>query len=316
MSEQGQGRDESDVEDDEEVDEETEGLPGAADEDLGEDDGEGAEYVELTKIHNVRDRSEGQLVRSILESFHIPCVIEDQDADVLSGLLPNELDGIDVFVPADYAERAKLVLCERNIVCGIDQKRLADLMGAATDGAATDAAKRAALLQALGEETRDYRHEALSTIGKRDHAGFELLRALLADAVRIEDRVVKGAEGQDEKTAFPVASDIAYLTDLGTFGKDNALLILADLGKLAKDPDPKVRARVARALGRLRGVGAGPELVDFLLDDDAGVRDEALESLYALSQGETFDFDPDLSPASQEAAIKAWRAWARDNAAA
>jgi hypothetical protein len=243
-------------------------------------------------------------------------MVEDDIADVAALGMPHEQDGIDVFVPAEFAERAKAVLCEREIVCGIDAARLAELTAAAGDGAATDPAARKALLEKLAEETRDYRHEALSEIGRRGDAGFVLLRALLADAVRVEDRVVRGAEGEDETIACPVASDIAYLTDVGTFGSEHALLILADLDKLAKEPAPAVRRRVARALGRLRGVGAGPALVDFLLDDDAGVRDEALESLYALSQGETFGFDPERPPAAQDAAIARWRAWVRDNAAA
>jgi hypothetical protein len=267
----------------------------------GAADAEGEDYVELVKIHNVRDANEAHLVKSILESFHIPCETEDAGMDNFGGILPTQLDGVDVYVPAQFEAKAKAVLCERNIVCGIDKGRLEALLADAGDEVAQDAGKRASLLARIGDETRDYRHEALSAIGKRGgKGGFELLRALLRDALRSD-------------AGATVAMDVAALTNLGAFGRERALLVLDDLDRIAKDPDAGVRKRAATALGRLRGVGAAPALVDLLGDDDAGVRDEALESLYALSQGETFDFDPEMTPASQEQAIARWRAWVRDN---
>lgn len=262
------------------------------------DDPTAVDYVELAKIHNVRDRNEARIIKGILESFNIPCVAEDDTGDMVS--MPTELDGIDILVPAQFAQKARDVLCERNIVCGIEPGRLEALLGEVNEKLASDAEGLKAIAGKVGEETRDYRHEALTKIGKRGEDGFKLLRALLVAALHTDDE-------------NPVAHDVAYLTDLGTFGKERALLILADLDQQAKDPDAAVRKRVARSLGRLHGVGAAPALVDFLLDDDAGARDEALEGLYALSNGETFDFDPDLTPASQEEAILKWRGWLLEN---
>lgn len=260
------------------------------------------DYVELAKIHNVKDIHEGRLVKGILESFHIPCVIEGDVTDTLQGMLPAALDGIDVFVPASFAAKAKLVLCERNIVCGIDSKRLQELLeeGRLARAEKGDAAAREEVLRPLSEETRDHRHEALQRIGRRGREGLELVRALTRDAIRLDGE-------------SPLVLDVATIADHGAFGKHWNLLFADDLAKLGKEAEARVRKRAAQALGRLRGAGAAPILVGLLSDDDAEVRDEALESLYALSGGETFDFDPALSAEGQPEAVAAWRGWLRDN---
>jgi len=282
------------------------GADGADDaEGLAEDDdghGEGVDYVELVKIHNVRGADEAHLVRGILESFHIPCTTEDAAIDNFGGVLPSQLDGIDIFVPVGFTEKAKAVLCERNIACGVDPAKMEALLAEATLAAAQDDAKRAAIAARIGGEQRDFRLEALGRIGKRGADGVALIRALLKQGLRADETA-------------RVALDAAALANLGAFGKETALLVLDDLDHVKKDPDAAVRKRAATALGKLRGIGAGAALVELLGDVDAGVRDEALESLYAISGGETFDFDPELTPATQDAAIARWRAWAHENAA-
>jgi len=88
---------------------------------------------------------------------------------------------------------------------------------------------------------------------------------------------------------------------------------VADLERLAKDERAAVRRRVAAALGRIRGAGAGKVLVLMLDDRDGEVRDESLESLYSLSGGETFDYDPERAAAQQEDALLQWREWVTGN---
>lgn len=265
------------------------------------DDPADVDYVELVKVHNCRDRHEARLVKGILEDAEIPCALEDDVTETLEGLTGAHLDGIDVFVPADYDKKALQVLADNGIIVGVDETRIQAVLGEDLDKAlGGDGAARTALARALGEQTRDLRHEALARLGRRGAAGLGLAHALLRDAVRAPEDT-------------PLAGDVATLADQGAFGKDAPLLFVNDLAKLDKEKEPRVRARVARALGRLRGAGAAAPLVDLLSDDDATVRDEALEGLYALSGGETFDFDPELSPGAQEPAVVAWRAWLRDN---
>jgi hypothetical protein len=75
----------------------------------------------------------------------------------------------------------------------------------------------------------------------------------------------------------------------------------SDVRRLLRDPNPTVRALAAEVAGyRPDGARAAPELVKALSDPDPRVRDEAHASLVRLT-GE------DLGPASDKAAVKAWR---------
>ena len=75
----------------------------------------------------------------------------------------------------------------------------------------------------------------------------------------------------------------------------------SDLGRLLRDPNPTVRALAAEVAGyRPGGARAAPELARALADPDPRVREQAHASLVRLA-GE------DLGPASDKAAVKAWR---------
>ncbi len=75
----------------------------------------------------------------------------------------------------------------------------------------------------------------------------------------------------------------------------------ADVGRLLRDPNPTVRALAAEVAGyRPGGARSAPDLARALGDPDPRVREQAHASLVRLA-GE------DLGPASDPAAVKAWR---------
>lgn len=278
---------------------------------------EDVEYVDLVKIHNVGSIAEARLVKGTLESFHIPSVVEDDVMETLQGFLPSQLDGIDIFVPAEFEARARAVLCERGIVCGLDQKEveafLAEKVVPAFEGGE---AEREALGAALAEApSRDFRREVLARIARRGKAGLEIVRDLLRSACRAGATEPR-AEAEGASDLHPLVADVPKLADSGTFGPEAPVAIVSDLARLASDPSPEVRRRAAAALGRIRGAGAGAALVTLLDDPERDVRDEAIESLFALSSGETFGYDPDADPGRQHEPIARWREWVRENPAA
>lgn len=276
----------------------------AADSSAAGDD-EDVEYVELAKIHNAADVNEARLVKGILETASVPVHLEVDAAETMTGLTGEQLDGIDIFVPVEFASRAKQVLADQGIACGVDPQRAAAffeerILPAARRDASE--AQVASLASDLAKESREFRHDVIARLAALGLDGLESLRALLRAAAHAEES--------------PLVFDVPRVVDEGHFGSKAPLRLAGDLAHLASDPDPKVRRRAAAALGRLRGAGAGATLVTLLSDPDRDVRDEALESLYVLSNGETFDFDPERDPAKQEAALIRWREWARDNPAA
>jgi hypothetical protein len=271
------------------------------DEPEGEHTEDEIEYTELAKVFNAPDRGTAKLVKAIFEEAQIPSVIEDDASDTLDGIVGAQLDGIDVFVPAEFAERARALLDEAGIAGRFDRREMQaffeqEVVPALRAGAG---APPRALAEKLGEKGREFRHAVITALGREGAQGAQLARALLGEAVRLEEN--------------PLVVDVPSLADAGHLGREAPLQVLDDLARLAADPAAPVRREVARALGFMRRAGAGATLVTLLGDRDAAVRDEALESLYSLSGGETFDFDPDVDPAKQQAAIVRWREWVRDN---
>jgi hypothetical protein len=279
------------------------------------------EYVDLVKIHNVESRHEAKLLKGILEQASVPCMIEDDAADLLDAVSGAQLDGIDIFVPAEFAARAMAVLGEAGIACGLDKGRIDALYEEKVAPAAHAGGEAWATLAAMLEgEARDVRHELLVRLGVSGKNGLECARGLLGIALRAPAPAPaardEGEEGEDEEggaAASPLLSDIPLLAEEGRLGRDAPLIITGELTTAVRDPSALVRRRAASALGRLKGALAVPVLISVLADADAGVRDEALESLYRLSNGETFDFDPEADPATQEGAIVRWRDWAKRN---
>lgn len=258
------------------------------------------EYVELAKVHNARDRGAARILKGILEGADIPCVIEDDPAETLDGYVASHLGGIDVFVPTEYEPRARELLRQEGFAAGFDAAEVESFFDEKVAPAlrAGDHA-RGPLVQDLGAEARELRHEVLVRLAKRGHEGLDLARGILRAALRVMES--------------PLIADIPMLADSGRLGREAPLHLVDDLAREAADKDGSVRRRVAQALGFVRRAGAAAPLVTLLGDRDAGVRDEALESLYTLSGGETFDFDPEIDPAKQEAATLRWREWVRDN---
>jgi hypothetical protein len=258
------------------------------------------EYVDLVKIWNAPDRGAAKLVKGILEGADIPCVIEDDPGDVVDGLTGAQLDGIDVFVPAAYEARAVILLAQNGIATRIDPKLVEKFAAERLEPAAAAGDESLAPVAAeLGEQAREFREAVLLRLAGRGRAGFDALRAVLRVALSEPEN--------------PLVRDIPRLVEAGHFGKEAPLAIVNDLARAASENDAKVRARAAAALGGIRGSGAAGTLVNLLADRDPAVRDEALESLYVLSDGEDFGFDPEADPGPQEKAILRWREWARDN---
>ncbi len=287
------------------------------------DEGAGAagepevEYVELVKIHNVATVQEARLIKGLLESADVPCVVEDDVMETLHGFIPSQLDGIDILVPATFGERAKELLCTEGIVCGVDPKAVALFIEEKVKPAfGGDEAAVAVLHEALSRQNRDFRHDVVGRLARAGEPGFELARALVVRAC--ESAADPGATPEEsvEESRGPVHVDVARLVDEGRLGPKGPPALVLDLARLAADERPVVRRCAAAALGRIRGAGAGKALVALLDDADGTVRDEALESLYTLSSGETFGYDPDREPAKQHEAIANWREWVREHPAA
>ena len=259
------------------------------------------EYVELHKIHNVAARAEARLLKGLLEENGIPCVVEDDTIDTLDGYVGGQLDGIDILVPVEFVEKARDTLAAEGIACGVDEAQALEFFDRyvrPAAGGSEEACRTAA--QMLGKQMRDFRQHVLHLLAALGRDGATAARGMLRAACRAPDD-------------SPLVHDIPKAIERGRFGKETPLVTVNDLARLGRDPSPHVRRRVATALGRLRGAGAGPPLVSLLSDAAREVRDEALESLYLLSGGETFGFDPEADPRTQEPAIVRWRDYVRQN---
>src|SRR5207237_7318287 len=139
--------------------------------------------------------------------------------DTLDGLSAGHLDGIDIFVPADFAQRARTALREQGVATGVDEGRVTEVLAAHAEKAlAGDAAARAALAGELAAELRDLRHEILVRLVRRGPAGVDLVRALMRE----------GASGADET---PLVNDVAALANQGILGDNGTLLVVDELAK-------------------------------------------------------------------------------------
>ncbi|MHC4390134.1 MAG: HEAT repeat domain-containing protein [Planctomycetota bacterium] len=259
-----------------------------------------AEYTDLVRVHQVSDIAEAQLVKSILESFNIPCMVEDDmgaDVGVLAG---SHLDGIDITVPTALAEKAYLVLCERGVICPVEPDELEALVKRAESIELDDIPALDAFAHELdNEHKRDLRHALLTRLGTAGKPGFETALTLMAHSAKSEAEEIH------------ILHDVAFLTNRGAFGSSAAVKgrCVGVLSRLAGSASPLVRARAAQGLGKLRGSGSGAPLVALLEDDDPKVRDEAIEALFSVSNGKDMDFDADKPHEERDEAVARWREW-------
>ncbi|GIW71388.1 MAG: hypothetical protein KatS3mg102_0930 [Planctomycetota bacterium] len=262
---------------------------------------ETVEYVELVPVYNAADLTEAQLVKGLLESAQVPCAIEDDASGALTDALTGaRLDGTDVFVPAAYVEAARRVLAAHGYAAGIDRERateLVQLLEAALGGGEQE---RARFLEALEEEpSRETRLAVLRALERLPH---------LEEAIATLVRASLNAEEEGR-----VLEDLALLVAEREMPRTLAARLAADLAEATRSDSAARRRRAATALGKLRGVGAARSLVALLEDPDESVRDAAIESLYALTGGESFGYEPDAPPAERAAAVERWRAWLAKN---
>jgi hypothetical protein len=259
------------------------------------------EYVDLVRVHNAGDMAEAQLIKGMLENAQVPCALEDDASGALTdGLTGARLDGTDVFVPAAYVTRARAVLSHHGYVSGIDKQQLAELLAGLESAIGGDeAAHRAFVGQLEQEPSRDTRIAVLRAIEKREDAA-TLLRSLIQASLGSDD------DGH-------VLSDIALLVAEGELPRELARDLANDLSGATKAETTTQRRRAAAALGKLRGHGGAAALVNLLEDSDESVRDEAIESLYVISEGDSFGFEPDASEEDRAAAVAKWRSWLGSN---
>jgi HEAT repeat protein len=164
------------------------------------------------------------------------------------------------------------------------------------------------LLEALGDADAGVRCTASIALGWTGVRSQEVLQALQE---RLQDA--------DSQVRFHAAEALARLDSSGApmvevlvehLGKADAdrrlaaVAALARLGSaarastgslrqlLSRDPDWRVRAAAAKALGRIEGPGAVPDLIEALADDEQEVRNAAAEAL------------GDIGPAAREALPK------------
>lgn len=255
-------------------------------------------YTELARVHNARDLAEAMLIKGTLESFHIPCAIEEGVGADMAFLSGAHLHGVDVFVPPELVAQARDVLCERGIACSVDDDRLQELAGR-LDAAADDAEALDALVADLeAEPRRDLRHAVLERLAHRGPAGLECGLKMLERSI---DR-----EGEEDPQVF---RDLAILIDRGVFGGAASLTAVGRLSRLAGADRAAVRQRAARGLRKVRGAGASAALVTLLSDEEEAVRDEACEALYFLTRGVSHGFKPDGPEEERRASVERWRAW-------
>jgi HEAT repeat protein len=172
------------------------------------------------------------------------------------------------------------------------------------------------------------RHEA--ELGELAREGSELREELAA----LGERLARSGETDGDPSAVdsaptpaPGAADAAATpawvqwlgglasTDSGTrwravdsLGATGDRSVATHLVPMLRDSDIFVRMAAARHLGQLGAVEATPALIDALDDSEAGVREQALGALRALT-GQDLPFDPLAKDAERAKRVKAWRDW-------
>lgn len=236
--------------------------------------------------------------KSLLEENGILAIVENEAlSTVYGGLMDLSLTrgGPALRVAREHAKRAGEILCENNIRCDVPadavERVVTRVFEPAISGAAAHEPDR--ILGLLSHQTKDFRRAVFNRVAQLA-GGSEYLVALLVSAVR---------EGMGEEEARnDLAATLADHHGGAVAGK------LAD--SLLESGDAAARRRLATALGHFRFAAAAHALVGLLGDADAAVRDEALDALYFLSEGETFGYEPAAPEAARAAPLAKWRAWA------
>ncbi len=229
----------------------------------------------------------------------MPAALEDDASGALTdGLTGARLDGTDVYVPTAYVGRARSVLAQHGYASEIDRAQLEQLLTLAEAALAGEQEARTRFLQALEDApSRQTRVEALRRLAARE-GYLALLRSLASEAL---------ASTEEEDARLP--GDLALLIQEGELPRSVGEQWVKQLAEATHAERARTRRRAAAALGKLRGFGAAAPLVALLEDPDESVRDEAIESLYVLADGESLGYEPDAPERERAAAIARWRRW-------
>lgn len=236
--------------------------------------------------------------KSLLEENGILAIVENEAlSTVYGGLMDLSLTrgGPTLRVAREHSKRAGEILCENNIRCDVPpdavERVVTRVFAPAIAGGEGHEPNR--IMGLLGHQTKDFRRVVFSRVAHLA-GGPEYLLSLLVSAVR--DSL--GGDEERNDLAASIASDHG--------GAAAAKLAEA----LLESSDARARERLASALGHFRFPVAVHALVRLLEDSDGAVRDEALEALYFLSEGETFGYEPAAPDADRAAPLAKWRAWA------
>jgi hypothetical protein len=246
----------------------------------------------FVEVLRAPDRQTLEEPRSILESEGILARIDVETAANLWGGVGAVFGGARLVVPAGSVERARQLLCEHEVKCEVPQDAVDRLVRRVFEPALAGVLEEDRVLGLLENQTRDFRLAVFSRVQARP-GGIELLERLLAASVATD------AGGED------VRRDVSHALQ----GADPEALAGTLAAGLIRSGDPGVRVRLARALGRFRNRFAAEHLVALLQDADPDVREEAYESLYFLSGGRGFGFDPRGTAMARAAAVVAWIEW-------
>ncbi|MBN1419039.1 MAG: DUF2007 domain-containing protein [Planctomycetes bacterium] len=245
---------------------------------------------DFTLIYEPPDPYTLALVRSLLEDRGIPYRTRERGISPTAWGLPGDSDlatmYVQVLVERGRLEEAKQLLCEHDIICEVSER-----------------------LRARGFET--------------------LAAPLLSKASDDLDRLVRYLRVNNKATVQAILEDIRNAQGGGPLllrilfhllGRDEGIT----LGRLARflnerPPggtkeviearlpviDAASRRDLAAVLEYLRTIDPDAILVGLLRDPDAGVREAAIESLFA-THGDDCGYEPDAPEEEREAAVRRW----------
>ena len=246
-------------------------------------------YTELSRVYDARTEKDLRFAHTLIEGADIP--VFSNAARVGSHAFPY----LAVLVPVDFAEKARAVLRENGLLkTPVDEAALAavwakDVVPALAGGQA------ASLASAIALEPGPLRAAVFEGLEEAGPIGLTVLRDLALSLA---------ARGPRE----PAREAAGYLAACEAF-RDRRGELIAALGAIAaRGADADLAARVIGAVERFLGsADAERALVPLLEHANAGVRDAAIEALYAVSGGETLGFEPDAAEDARRAAVRRWR---------
>ncbi|MBI1851206.1 MAG: HEAT repeat domain-containing protein [Planctomycetes bacterium] len=252
---------------------------------------------DLVVVLRAASAFELEIPKSILETNGILAMIDRETANELYPGTHMDLnrEGTKLLVPQSDVEQAKRLLCEYQVQCEIPADavdRVITRVVMPSLGGSSDV-DDARLLELLQSQTKDFRVAVFERTASLE-GGHEFLERLVVTAVK--------AKEVDED----VRRDLA--TVVSRFDRASISDVLGEL--FGASPDPEVRIRVARTLGRLRDRRSAERLVGLLGDAAQEVRDEAFDGLFFRSGGRSFGYDPEAPDGARAAAIDRWTRWA------